>query len=144
MSNSKDVVPYTTLDVLVINMKSIAAGAMYQKYIIVDDRFIIADRRYLQSVLRYLTGDNREALVEFLQKMVQDITYYMRRAELNDDQRIKLMQILPSFRAGLSKLRITYSFSSEVIVYSLENITDQVDLLIRDISKLLRVRKSSE
>lgn len=127
---------------LMVNMKNVSFASPGQKYIVIDDQYLIPDCRHIQFLIRYLSGDTRQDLLGFLRRMITQALDLLKSHDLSDDKRVKLMQILPGFRAGLEKLKITYA-SDHVTMFTLENYTDLVDTAIREISRLLKGRGST-
>lgn len=136
-----------------VNMKNIAHAGPFTKYLVSDDGFVVPDRRYCQGIFRYICGDSRHQLLEFLRALVPEVAEFLaqkppddtegncasRQRRLCEDQRIKLLQTLPAFRAGLAMLRVTYA-QDPVCLYSLDNLIDQTDVMLREVTRLLRAR----
>lgn len=125
-------------DRLMVNMKNIANAGPSTKYLVSDDGFIVPDRRYCQSLLRYICGDSRHQLLDFLRVLVNELADFLQK-QPQDDHRVKLLQTLPAFRAGLAMLRVTYA-QDPVCLYSLDNLLDRVDVMMREVTRLLRAK----
>lgn len=115
---------------LVINIKSVAMAKPYEKHIIVDNAYIVADERYFPFLMRWYTGDNRHNVVEFLRLLTEEIHQFLDKdSSCSPDMRVKIIQLLPSYRSGLDFIKITYS-TDRIMHLTIESMIDQVDELL--------------
>ena len=70
----------------------------------------MVNERYMTAIMRWYTGDNRGAVVQFLKKLTDEIAQFMESDTLlTDETKNRLSQLLPSYRTGLDCIRMTYS-----------------------------------
>jgi hypothetical protein len=118
-----------TYNILLINLKSISRIQPYEKIHIVDNKFIIRDERLFQFIQRWLNGDNRKQILEFIKKIVDTCEQILGNKQLSEKDYMKIIQILPSFIIGLENLKLTYQ-NDRITKYILENLIDHITKLI--------------
>ena len=116
--------PNNGTDDLIVNLKSIAGTQVHDKLcIITNGRYIVRDERMFQSIMRHLTGDCRDRVIEFMEKLLVDI-----RTQLSTDtgwKRDKIIELIPDVINGMKNLRFTYC-TDRIILFRLENIIDSL------------------
>lgn len=118
-------------DALVVNLKSVSLVRVYERLVVVDDRYVIVDSRRFQSVIRWITGDSRSGTLEFLERIVRQTQEMLRHPESSTRQKNELVLLLPGFRSGLDRLKVTYS-DDHITILTLENLCASVDALLRE------------
>jgi hypothetical protein len=118
-----------TYNILLINLKSISRIQPYEKIHIVDNKFIIRDERIFQFIQRWLNGDNRKQILEFIKKIVETCEQILENKQISEKDYLKIIQILPSFMIGLENLKLTYH-NDKITKYILENLIDHITKLL--------------
>jgi len=118
-----------TYNILLINLKSISRIQPYEKIHIVDNKFIIRDERIFQFIQRWLNGDNRKQILEFIKKIVETCEQILENKQISEKDYLKIIQILPSFIIGLENLKLTYH-NDKITKYILENLIDHITKLL--------------
>jgi hypothetical protein len=119
------------MDDLTVNLKSVSLVRVFERLVVVDDRFLIVDCRRFQPVIRWITGDSRKETLEFLEKILDRLTKLLSANETSPRQRNELVLLLPGFRGGLDRMKVTYS-NDHISVLTLENLCASVDTLLRE------------
>lgn len=118
---------------LLMNMRSVGMARSNEKYVIVDNALLVPDHRPMQGLLRWISGDNRQVVVRFLQATVDEMTLLLQDPPLEgmtEEARYRLTQHLAGFAAGLGRIRMTYR-DDAVVQLRLENLVDQVETFCR-------------
>lgn len=119
------------MDDLTVNLKSVSLVRVFERLVVVDDRFLIVDSRRFQSVIRWITGDSRKETLEFLERILDSLIKSLSANETSPRQRNELVLLLPGFRSGLDRMKVTYS-NDHISVLTLENLCASVDALLRE------------
>ena len=124
-------------DNLIINLRTLPLCNYWERLMIVDETYIVVDRRVGQSVRRWWWGDNRQAVVSFLQRMLDDVTYFVKpcgpqERSLTQEMKERVVQLLPCFRTALTRVKCIYADDS-ITSFSLENIIDDVETMMKDL-----------
>lgn len=120
----------TLIDELIVNMKSLAGSQVGDKLCITaDGKYVLRDERMLQSLVRYLTGDSRERLMDFIEHIIHDLSESLKDKKLDAWKRDKLIQLMPLTLVGLENIESTYR-ADKIILFRLENLVDALRQLL--------------
>ena len=102
---------------------------------IVDDTFLVVDRRLGQSIRRWWWGDNRHAVVSFLQRMVDDVAYFVQSPKpiITPEMQSRVVHLLPRFKAALTRVKSAYA-DDTITSFKLDNVIDEVETIIQGLS----------
>lgn len=119
---------------LIINLRTLPLCNCWERLMIVDDAYIVVDRRFGQSFRRWWHGDNRHTVVSFLQRMVDDITYFLTPVprHMTREMKTRIIHLLPCFRTALARVKSVYA-DDTITSFRLENIIDDIDMLLRSV-----------
>lgn len=96
-------------DYLSINLNVLSSLKENQKLTIINDNYLQIDKTasYVQPLLRFFKGDNRERIIEFINKLIESSIKHA--VQLKDDGRSKFVKNIHSSLQGIVKLTDTYS-----------------------------------
>jgi hypothetical protein len=115
-----------SLEDLVVNLKSISSVRVGEKlYVTRDSRYLVRDERVFQSVVRYLTGDSRGRIMDFVDRVLADLYMHLAATDVDEWKRVRLVRLLPSVLVGLENIKTTYQ-SDKVVLFRLENLVDSL------------------
>lgn len=122
------------IDDLIVNLKSISSAHVNEKLCITaDGKYLVRDYRYFQCVFRYITGDSRLVLVNFIETLVKRLMTTLSDPQLESWRRDKIIQLLPLTLVGLENMKATY-FTDRIVLFHFENIIDSLQHLISTLS----------
>ena len=121
------------VDDLIVNLKSIAASQVNEKLCITPDgRYILKDERYFQSVLRYVTGDSRVRLTDYIERVLSDVYLFLSENKEEEWKKEKVSQLLPAVLTGLENIKTTYR-ADKIVLFRLENLIDRLRYVIQTV-----------
>lgn len=122
------------IDDLIVNLKSISSAHVNEKLCITaDGKYLVRDYRYFQCVFRYITGDSRLVLVNFIETLLKRLMTTLADHQLELWRRNKIIQLLPLTLVGLENMKATY-FTDRIVLFHFENIIDSLQHLISTLS----------
>ena len=122
------------IDDLIVNLKSISSAHVNEKLCITaDGKYLVRDYRYFQCVFRYITGDSRLVLVNFVETLFKRLITALADHQLELWRRNKIIQLLPLTLVGLENMKATY-FTDRIVLFHFENIIDSLQHLISTLS----------
>lgn len=122
---------------LVINIKSLSLARVGVKFVIKNDLYIVPDLRFFSSLCRFITSDNRIKVLDFLNKMINDLLTILDSTTIEEEERLRLLTLIPTFHNSLHVLRITYN-EDDITAFAIENLSDRLQHHLKRIKKLLR------
>lgn len=123
------------IDDLIVNLKSISSAQVNEKLCITaDGKYLVRDYRYFQCVFRYITGDSRLVLVNFVEALLKRLITILSDSQLESWRRDKITQLLPLTLVGLENMKATY-FTDRIVLFHFENIIDSLQHLISTLSQ---------
>ena len=122
------------IDDLIVNLKSISSAHVNEKLCITaDGKYLVRDYRYFQCVFRYITGDSRLVLVNFIETLLKRLMTTLADHQLELWRRTKIIQLLPLTLVCLENMKATY-FTDRIVLLHFENIIDSLQHLISTLS----------
>ena len=111
-----------SIDDLIVNLKSIASSQVNERLCVASDgKYLLRDERYFQPIMRFITGDSRTKLVDYVERVLVAIKHHL--SQQNEWKRQKVVELLPQVLVGLENIKSTYR-ADRVVLYRLENIID--------------------
>jgi hypothetical protein len=96
-------------DYLSINLSVLSSLRENEKLTIINDNYLQIDKtaNYLQPLFRFFKGDNRERIIECINKLVESSIKHA--VQLKDPERCEFVKNIQASLKGIVKLTDTYS-----------------------------------
>ena len=122
----------TDLDIesLILNLKLISKIKQNEK-LIIDNKIIKVDVRLLQNVRRWLTSDNRNESIEYIEYIINETLKYVKSNQINNKttySKDKIIEELSNTSNGLDNLKSTYKLDNII--------TAKIDILKEKIANM--------